>query len=320
MEEIKLVQAPKITHDLVAVGKSVTARLDALNLNNQVVTSDTIQSLKNLRAELNKEFAEYEDQRKTIKKLVNEPYTEMEDVYKREITEKYNAAGETLKTKIGQFEDLQKEEKRNNIFSYFTELCFSEEIDFIKFDDLGLKFDLTTTEKKYREQIDAFISKVKDDLQLIDTQEAKAEILVEFKKTLNASKAITTVTERKAAEREEELRIQEQKILNRKNALLAANLTFDEMTKVYAFNDDIYISQNDLEILTPEAFKIKLDTIKQQIAELQPSETVKAPTVATQSAESEKVFRLHFEAFATKKQAEKLKQFLIENNIEYKNL
>jgi hypothetical protein len=294
--------------------------LEALNLNNQVATIDTIQSLKTLRADLNKEFAEYEDQRKTIKKLVNEPYDEMEAIYKREITEKYNTAGETLKTKIGQYEDLQKEEKRNNTFSYFTELCFSEEIDFVKFEDLQLKFDLTTTEKKYREQVDAFIQKIKDDLVLIDTQEAKAEILVEFKSTLNASKAITTVTERKAAENEEALRILEQKMLNRKNALLAAQLVFDEMTKVYAFNDDIYISLSEIELLTPESFKVKLDAIKLQISELIPSETVHAPVVATPKTEDGKVFRLHFEAYATKNQAAKLKAFLLENKIEYKNL
>lgn len=320
MSEIKLVQAPKISHDLVEVGKTVTERLDALNINNQVATTDTIQGLKALRAELNKEFSEFEEQRKAVKKLVHTPYDEMEAIYKREIAERYSSAVETLKTKIGEYEDLQKEEKRNNSFSYFTELCFSEDIDFVKFDDLQLKFDLTTTEKKYREHIDAFMSKVKDDLNLIDTQEAKAEILVEFKKTLNASKAITTVTERKAAEREEELRLKEQKLINRKNALLASQLVFDEMTKVYAFNDDIYLSQDEVELLTPEAFKVKLDTIKQQIAELKPSETIKAPTVAASQAESEKVFRLHFEAFATKKQAEKLKQFLLENKIEYKNL
>ena len=320
MSEIKLVTKPVIQHDLVSVGKSVTERLEALNINNQVATIDTIQSLKTLRADLNKEFAEFEEQRKTVKKLVNEPYDEMDAIYKREITEKYNTAGDTLKTKIGQYEDSQKEEKRNNTFAYFTELCFSEEIDFVKFDDLGLKFDLTTTEKKYREQVDAFIQKVKDDLVLIDTQEAKAEILVEFKKTLNASKAITTITERKAAEKEEELRILEQKMLNRKNALLAAQLVFDSMTNVYAFNNDIYLSLSDVEALTPEAFKAKLDSIKQQIVDLKPSETIKSPTVTTLQTESDKVFRLHFEAFATRKQAEKLKQFLLENNIEYKNL
>ena len=124
MSEIKLVTKPVIQHDLVSVGKSVTERLEALNINNQVATIDTIQSLKTLRADLNKEFAEFEEQRKTVKKLVNEPYDEMDAIYKREITEKYNTAGDTLKTKIGQYEDSQKEEKRNNTFAYFTEALF----------------------------------------------------------------------------------------------------------------------------------------------------------------------------------------------------
>ena len=50
--------------------------------------------------------------------------------------------------------------------------------------------------KSLKEQAKAFVDKIADDLNLIETQEHKAEILVEYKQTLNVSQAITTVTNR----------------------------------------------------------------------------------------------------------------------------
>ena len=57
--------------------------------------------------------------------------------------------------------------------------------------------------KSLKEQAKAFIDKVVDDLKLIDTQEHKAEILVEYKQSLNVSTAITTVSNRFKAIEEE---------------------------------------------------------------------------------------------------------------------
>ena len=83
MEQIKLVQMPVIQHKLVEVGKEVKRRIEELNLPNLIATEDTIQSLKTLRADLNKEAKEFEDSRKMIKTKINEPYDEFEQVYKK---------------------------------------------------------------------------------------------------------------------------------------------------------------------------------------------------------------------------------------------
>ena len=63
--------------------------------------------------------------------------------------------------------------------------------------------------KSLKEQAKYFIDKVADDLKLIETQEHKAEILVEYKQTLNVSNAITTVANRFKAIEEEKVRQQE---------------------------------------------------------------------------------------------------------------
>ena len=111
MQEIKLTTLPVIEHDLMTVGRMVDERLQMLNISNLVATDDTIQTLKTLRADLNKEFKDFEEQRKVVKDLVMKPYNEMDGIYKQMITDKYKQATETLKDKIGEFENKIKEDK-----------------------------------------------------------------------------------------------------------------------------------------------------------------------------------------------------------------
>ena len=104
--EITLVQSPIIAHKLQEAGKSVSKGIEELELDKQVATVDTVKSLKEVRAELNKELADFENQRKAIKEGVNNPYNEFENLYKTEISDKYKSAIDTLKDKIASVEDL----------------------------------------------------------------------------------------------------------------------------------------------------------------------------------------------------------------------
>src|SRR5690606_13133008 len=141
----------------------------------------------------NKELTDLENQRKFIKESINNPYLEFENVYKTEISEKYKSAIDTLKDKIDFVETKVKSEKKQSVEAYFNELCIAESIDFIKFDKIGIDINLSTTEKKYKEQVYDYIYKVVDDLKLIKSTDFEAEILTEYKLTLNVSNAITTV-------------------------------------------------------------------------------------------------------------------------------
>lgn len=224
MNKIELVQIPIIEQNLIEVGKSVTERLSSLNIDGQVATVETVKALKEMRANLNKELAEFEDQRKYVKNGILSPYNAFEIIYKDEVSDKYKNALDTLKDKIAFVENTIKEEKRTSVSKYFKELCLSENIDFVTFESVALDINLSTTEKKYKEQCNEFISRIKDDLALIDTQEFKAEIIVEYKLTLNASRAIKTVQDRKESERIESEKIRLGLINNRKNALKALGL------------------------------------------------------------------------------------------------
>src|SRR5690606_32514635 len=142
---------PVIQHKLVEVGANVTKRIEELNLSNLIATDETIKSLKDLRAELNKEFTDFEGQRKALKQAVADPYVEFESVYNVEISAKYKQAVELLKDKISVFENNVKAEKKASIELYFKELCDASKIDFLKFSDTGLEINLSTSEKQYKE-------------------------------------------------------------------------------------------------------------------------------------------------------------------------
>ena len=149
-----------------------------------------------------------ETQRKAIKEQVLAPYMQFEEVYKQYISDKYKSADNDLKQKIDTVESELKAQKEQEIKDYFEELKTANNIDFVTYGQAKINVTLTASKKSLKEQAENFINKIVDDLKLIDTQENKAEILVEYKKDLNVSRAITEVVNRK----EELLKMQQQQI------------------------------------------------------------------------------------------------------------
>lgn len=335
MTEIKLIQSPIIEHDLVRVGQSVTERLEALNIEGQVVTEDTIQTLKKLRAELNKESKYWTDQIKAVDEIASKPIKEFKEVAKTEIVEKYKAADEVLKNKIGEFENNLKAEKKENILMYLAELCFAENIDFLTFDRLGIEVNLSTSEKAYKEKCFEFVSKVVDEINLIKTNQYEAEIMVEYKKTLNAAKAIKEIQDRKEAEKIEKERIQLQETQRRQRMVSGLSMVFRDMTKSYNHinSDAVFILNSDIENLSKDEFnkryvelEAQSNALKQPI-EVKPiatndpapiyAEALKAPIV---EQPKEPIVPAKFECFGTMAQLTALGQYMKQNNITYKNI
>ena len=80
---------------------------------------------------------------------------------------------------------------------------------------------------KLKETIKSNLDKIMDDLKLIATQEHKDEILYEYKRSLNVSVAITSVTERYKAIEEEKARAEAERA-EREKAEQAVSTTLDE--------------------------------------------------------------------------------------------
>lgn len=190
-------QLPIIEQQLQAIKSEVTAKVEtALSL---VCTEDTVKEVKAVRAELNKEFKEFEDRRKEVKKSVLSPYEQFENVYKDCITDVFKKADTELKSKIDSVENELKEQKTAEVKAYFDEYLQSKGIDFVTFEKANINVTLSASMKSLKEQAKTFIDRICEDLHLIDTQEHKDEILYEYKQSLNVSNSITTVVNRHKA-------------------------------------------------------------------------------------------------------------------------
>ncbi|MFW9596781.1 MAG: DUF1351 domain-containing protein, partial [Paludibacter sp.] len=268
-KQIVVRQIPVIEHDLVTVGRSVTERIKALNLEAQVVTEDTVQTLKKLRAELNKESKEWDEQIKAVDEIASKPVKDFKEIAKVEVKDKYKDADEILKNKINEFELKLKTEKRTNLQLYFVEVCAVEKIDWLTFERLGIEVNLSTSEKKYKEQILEFITKVVDDMKLINSETFAAEMLVEYKRTLNASNAITSVRERKEQERLEQERIKMAETNRRKSQLAALSFVYHDLTRTmnWVQDENVLVTMQDIENASKERWNEIFVKAEAEVAE-----------------------------------------------------
>lgn len=191
---MKIKQEAIIEEQLKTISDEIQKRVDYAE--KLVCTIDTIKDIKKQRTILRNQFNDLETQRKQVKAEFQAPYLRFEKVYKELISDKYKNADVQLKRKIDNVESELKLQKEDNIREYFNEYCESEGIDFVKFEQIGLNINLSATEKSLREHVKSFIDKVKNDIELIQHEDNFAEIMIEYTKHLNVSRAIIEVKER----------------------------------------------------------------------------------------------------------------------------
>ena len=291
---ITLKQAPIIVYEQIkAVGQQIEAKIAELNLDNQLVTDETLKSAKNTRTMLRKELAVFEEQRKFIKEQVNTPYEAFEKAYKEHIKVHYDKADSTLKSKIDEVQNRLITDKCARIKDYFTELCQQQGIDFLIFERLPLNITLSDSDKKFKEQVANFVGEVSKSLEFIegltDPDEYKAEILADYKQTLDVMRSINNAKYRKQ-QREAELQRLEAQKAAAEQARLAAEARAKEVAPLQA----------------PE--EVPPPAIQEAPA---PPQEVPAP------APQEEIIHVTLELIGTRAKLRALRQFLDINNIKY---
>jgi hypothetical protein len=302
---ITLKQAPIIIYERIkAVGQQVETKIAELNLDNQLVTDETLKSAKNTRTTLRKELAVFEEQRKFIKEQVNAPYEAFEKAYKEHIKVHYDNADSTLKDKINQVENRLREDKIARIKEFFTELCQSQGIDFLIFERLMLNITLSASDKSLKDEIVSFVSEVSKSLQLIESlnepDEFKAEILTDYKQTLDIARAIQGAQYRRQQREAELQRIEAQRVAA-EQARAAAAARAQAQAPLQAPAQVI----NEAQPAPPV----------QPAAPVQP-EPVQEATQAVQEDENV-VVQASFTVIGTRAQLRALRDFLDNNNIQY---
>lgn len=195
---IRLIQLPVIEERLRDLKEATEHRVaEAMSL---VVSDETLTAVKNVRAELNRDFTEYENQRKAVKSAIMAPYDRFEAVYRECVTEPFKRADADLKGKIDATEREIKGRCEKQLEAYFQELCAVNHVDFLTFAQTGVKVDMASarskTPKKLMDQLRVMVEGCAQAMATIDGMEHGDEIAVEYKKCLDLTFAIRLVTER----------------------------------------------------------------------------------------------------------------------------
>lgn len=203
-EIIVVKQLPVIEEQLRTIKKQFED--EAANALSLEVNEETYKQVKLVRADLAKVFNDLESKRTAVRKAILAPYDAFNLIYKECITDVYAPTKMQLDAKISDVEDGLKKQKEDEVRTYFDEYLLAAGIDFLKFEDMGLNITLNASKKSLKESVASTIDRVSDDLAMIATQEFGAEILVEYKQSLNVSQAILTVNNRHKAIEEEKAR------------------------------------------------------------------------------------------------------------------
>lgn len=191
-------QLPVIEEHLRTVKANVAQRVDgACSL---VCNADTLQEVKQARTELRKEFEALESQRKQVKTAVLAPYERFLSTYEDCVSEQYKRADAILKGKIDEVTQGLKSSCEEGLREYFAELCEANHVDFLRYEQAGVKVDMTSatakTPTKLRNQLEQFVVNVACDLRMISKMDDAEEIMVEYKRTLSVANSVATVQER----------------------------------------------------------------------------------------------------------------------------
>jgi hypothetical protein len=199
-EMVKVTQLPVIEDQLRAI-KTWVAETVA-NVDAMVCNEETLLEVKSFRTDLNHLFAELEIRRKDVLKEVEEPINQFKATYKECVSDYFKRADTILKEKISAVESEMKGACETRLRAYFDELTHVNGLGFLKYEQAGIVVSMadarakTQPPKKLREQLERFVARVGQDVDMILTLKNASEILAVYKLSLNATEAIRAVNER----------------------------------------------------------------------------------------------------------------------------
>lgn len=211
VELIQVTQLPVITERLRMVKESV--ELAVQEAASMICTADTVQAVKNKRADLRKQFDELEEQRKAVKTAILAPYNDFETVYKECISTPFKAADAALKAEIDGYEAELKAVCKDGLKEYFDELCAVHGVDFLSLDTamnigklkIGMADATAKTPRRLMDALSEVVAKVATGMDQVMAMDDAVEIMAEYKSCFDVGHAVSCVQGRKrliAAEKE----------------------------------------------------------------------------------------------------------------------
>ena len=298
LQVITLKQLPIIEEHLQLVKSDVEARTkNAMQL---VCTEETRKDVKSIRTELSKEFAEMENQRKRVKDAIMDPYNQFEAVYKECISDPYKKADAELKKRIDEVESGLKSDKEKAIRDYFSELCKANNLPWLRFEQMNLKIGLSTSVNGVKTTLTATVLKIAEEVQELSLHEDAAELLVEYKKSLNVALALSTIRAR-----HEQIELQKQYEAQRRAALEQQRAVEKKVQQAVAEAQETQQSAAELPI---------------EEATAPTEETPTESPIAVQEQAPATIYEVKFAVRGTIEQLKKLKQFIMQEGMNYDDI
>lgn len=190
-------QLPVIREQLIQIKSEVDERTKkACAL---ICTPENLRDVKKERAELRKEFNDFENRRKDVKAKILAPYEAFEAVYGECVSERYKSADEELKRKIDEVESALRTNKDLELRVYFDRQREKSGVSWLSYERGGFHVTLSAAEADLHSQVDEYINRVSGDIALIKSLDDCDEVLYEYKSSLDVSSAVSVVKARRAA-------------------------------------------------------------------------------------------------------------------------
>ena len=192
---LRCVTPPVIENRTEAVLLQITRQL--AQVRSLPKTLESMPQVKQLRADLNRQFQQYEQQRKDVKKQILAPYEQAELLYKARIADPYKEADTQLKAWVDDVSAHVKDQCRQRLMAYFNELRDALGIDFVEFDQCGITVDMATAQQKTprraMQTIHDFLTRISDDMQAISLLPDPDAVMVHYRKCLSVSGAVAAM-------------------------------------------------------------------------------------------------------------------------------
>lgn len=209
LQVIELQQLPIIVERLHSVKADIERR--TAEATSMICTEETYKSVKDARAQLTKEFKEYEAQRTAIKSKILEPYNAFEQVYRECVTAPFQQADAELKQKIADVTSGIVAQKTEALMDYYGELVEAADIDWLDNLTYRPKVNMSDSLTSLKKQAKAFVDGIVADVAAIEGMDNAAEIMVEYRSNLDLPNAIKTVGDRHKALEEQRRREEERR-------------------------------------------------------------------------------------------------------------
>lgn len=201
-ELLSIVNLPATEEALKAISGKCKNKLEVAE--SMACTEETKQAVKKLRADLNKEFASYEAERKERTAEYEKPLKEFKKLYDEYISIPFKSADSALKTKIDEVETEQKNRKTAEIEDYAQELIEVYALNWLDLSRVMPNITLSASTTSLKKAVKTTVEKIKSDIDCIGVIDSSGEMFAEYMNCLDLGMAKIAVERRKRAVEEAE--------------------------------------------------------------------------------------------------------------------